>query len=74
MADGSGRFDIHYHVVMPGSDLARVTGGPAEWSPARAIDEQDRNGIATGFVSAASGWKIADPDSRAKPRGNGTIM
>jgi 6-methylsalicylate decarboxylase len=66
VADGSGRFDIHYHVVMPGSDLARVTGGPAEWSPARAIDEQDRNGIATGFVSAASGWKISDPEQSRK--------
>ena len=60
MAAGPGRFDIHYHVVMPGSELARVAGGPSAWSPTRAIEEQDRNGVATGFVSSASGWKIAE--------------
>jgi 6-methylsalicylate decarboxylase len=61
VAAGPGRFDIHYHIVMPGSELARVTGGPAAWSPARAIEEQDRNGVAAGFVSSAAGWKRTDP-------------
>jgi 6-methylsalicylate decarboxylase len=58
---GQGRFDIHYHVVMPGSELAKVPGGPAEWTPQRAIEEQDRNGIATGFASSASGWGPVEP-------------
>lgn len=66
MAAGPGRFDIHYHVVMPGSELARVSGGPGAWSPARAIDELDRNGVATGFVSSASGWKVSDPEQSRK--------
>ena len=57
---GEGRFDIHYHIVMPGSALSRVAGGPAEWTPERAVEELDRNGIATGFCSAASGWGEVD--------------
>ena len=70
MAAGPGRFDIHYHVVMPGSELARVAGGPSAWSPTRAIEEQDRNGVATGFVSSASGWKIADKEQSRKAARN----
>lgn len=60
MTPKEGRFDIHYHVVMPGSALARTAGGPAEWTPARAIEELDRNGVATGFVSSAAGFGEAD--------------
>ncbi len=60
------RLDIHYHVVMPGSELAGVAGGPADWTPQRAIEELDRNGVATGFVSSASGWRNADPVSARK--------
>jgi len=70
MAAGPGRFDIHYHVVMPGSELARVAGGPSAWSPTLAIEEQDRNGVATGFVSSASGWKIADKEQSRKAARN----
>jgi 6-methylsalicylate decarboxylase len=57
---GAGRFDIHYHVVMPGSELASVGGGPSAWTPQRALEDLDRNGIATGFVSSASGWRRTD--------------
>lgn len=57
---GEGRFDIHYHIVMPGSPLSRVAGGPAEWTPQRAVEELDRNGVATGFASAAAGWGPVD--------------
>jgi predicted TIM-barrel fold metal-dependent hydrolase len=59
---GQGRFDIHYHVVMPGSELAGLRGGPSAWSPQRAIEELDRNGVATGFVSSASGWRRDNPE------------
>lgn len=61
-----GRFDIHYHVVMPGSDLSGVTGGPAAWTPQRAIEELDRNGVATGFVSSAAGWRRTDAAAARK--------
>lgn len=54
------RLDVHYHVVMPGSELSRVAGGPADWTPQRAIEELDRSAVATGFVSSASGWRSAD--------------
>jgi 6-methylsalicylate decarboxylase len=58
-----GRFDIHYHIVVPGSALSKVPGGPADWTPEGAIEELDRNGVATGFASAASGWGQVDPET-----------
>lgn len=69
MTDEQGRFDVHYHIVMPGSELSRVAGGPADWTPARAIEELDRNGVATGFVSSASGWgTVGAGDARRNAR------
>ena len=63
MIEQQGRFDVHYHIVMPGSALSGVTGGPADWTPGRAIEELDRNGVATGFTSAAAGWGMADAET-----------
>lgn len=60
------RLDVHYHVVMPGSDLAGVAGGPADWTPGRAIEELDRNGVAAGFVSSAAGWRSDSPTEARK--------
>ena len=64
------RLDIHYHVVTPGSELSGLTGGPADWTPQRAIEELDRNAVATGFVSSAAGWRSVDPAQARKDARN----
>jgi predicted TIM-barrel fold metal-dependent hydrolase len=41
----TGRIDVHHHIQPPGTGAA---GGP-EWTPRIAVEEMDRNGIATGI-------------------------
>ena len=50
------RVDIHHHLVPPKyvADLPKYTKGespPRGWSPAKSIEEMDKNGIATSFAS-----------------------
>lgn len=61
-----GLFDVHYHFVMPDSALATVGGGPSNWTPTGAVEELDRNGVATGFCSSASGFGVADTGTAQK--------
>jgi len=51
---GNGRIDVHYHVFPP--ETLAVSRNPAQagWTVARAIEELDRNGIATGLASSGS--------------------
>jgi 6-methylsalicylate decarboxylase len=43
-----GKIDVHHHVGPPPGMSTGGAGGPA-WSPAIAIEEMDRNGVATGI-------------------------
>ena len=51
---GKGRIDVHYHIFPP--ETLAVSRNPAQagWTVQRAIDELDRNGIASGIASAGS--------------------
>src|SRR4051812_21457205 len=51
---GKGRIDVHYHIFPP--ETLAVSRNPAQqgWTVLRAVDELDRNGIATGIASAGS--------------------
>ena len=51
---GAGRIDVHYHIFSP--EALAVANNPAQagWTVAGAIEELDRNGIATGIASAPS--------------------
>ena len=60
------KLDVHHHVApdfwraLPGGtvDEERVFGN---WSPARAIEEMDRDGVATGYASlTVAGGRFAD--------------
>ncbi len=42
-----GKIDVHHHVGPP-PGMSNGAGGPA-WSPEIAIEEMDRNGVATGI-------------------------
>jgi len=53
-APGKGRLDVHYHVFPPETLAASRNPAQAGWTVARAIDELDRNGIATGLASSGS--------------------
>ncbi|MGH6771632.1 MAG: amidohydrolase family protein [Xanthobacteraceae bacterium] len=48
------RIDVHYHVFPP--ETLAVAKNPAQkgWTVQRAIDQLDRNGIATGIASSGS--------------------
>lgn len=58
MGVGKGRIDVHYHIFLPES-LA-VSRNPAQqgWSVQRALEELDRNGVATAIASASSGLPV----------------
>jgi predicted TIM-barrel fold metal-dependent hydrolase len=53
-APGKGRIDVHYHVFPP--ETLAVSRNPAQrgWTVERAIEELDRNGVATGIASSGS--------------------
>jgi 6-methylsalicylate decarboxylase len=61
------KLDVHHHVA-PDFWLS-LAGGTADegrvfrdWSPARAVEEMDRDGVATGFASlAVPGRRFDDP-------------
>jgi 6-methylsalicylate decarboxylase len=61
-AAGKGRIDVHFHVFPP--EAIAVSRNPAQksWTVARAIEELDRNGVATGIASAGS----ATPADKAR--------
>jgi len=42
-----GKIDVHHHVGPPPGEGRG--GGPVEWSPEIAIEDMDRNGVATGI-------------------------
>src|SRR5581483_2260188 len=41
----TGKIDVHHHIIPPGANA----GAGLEWSPALAIEEMDRNGVAAGI-------------------------
>src|ERR1700747_115704 len=49
-AQRPGKIDVHHHVGPPpnATGSSGGAGGPA-WSPEIAIEEMDRNGVATGI-------------------------
>ena len=52
--DRPHRIDVHHHLLPPAylAEIASRRAGPVpEWSPARSIEEMDRNGIASAAVS-----------------------
>jgi predicted TIM-barrel fold metal-dependent hydrolase len=53
-APAKGRIDVHYHVFPP--ETLAVSRNPAQktWTVPQAIEELDRNGIATGIASSGS--------------------
>lgn len=61
-AAGKGRIDVHYHVFPPEAIAASRNPAQQSWTVARAIEELDRNGVATGIASAGS----ATPVDRAR--------
>jgi predicted TIM-barrel fold metal-dependent hydrolase len=49
------RIDIHHHLLPPDhikEIVARRSGGTPAWSPAKSIEDMDRNGVATSILSA----------------------
>src|SRR5688572_7309384 len=54
-AQGRGRIDVHHHFIPPRHLEAvlsqRESGRTPPWSPELAIEEMDRNGIATSICS-----------------------
>jgi 6-methylsalicylate decarboxylase len=65
-----GIIDVHHHIGPP-PNLARGGGGAANWSPSRAVEEMDRNGIAAGIgypgpvQSAAADFERGRTQARA---------
>ena len=50
------RIDIHHHVLPPKSvaELPKLVQGerpPSDWTPARSLEDMDRNGIALAMLS-----------------------
>jgi len=49
------RIDVHHHLIPPGylAAIPRQRGGgkPPVWTPAKSLDDMDRNGIATSITS-----------------------
>jgi predicted TIM-barrel fold metal-dependent hydrolase len=69
------RIDVHYHFSSPGfiaAIKARNTGQRPlmEWTPARAIEDMDRDGVATSMVSTSepSVWFGDNAAARALAR------
>jgi 6-methylsalicylate decarboxylase len=69
------RIDVHYHFSSPGfiaAIKARNTGQAAlmAWTPARAIEDMDRGGVATSIVSTSEPnvWFGEDRPARALAR------
>ncbi len=48
-ATRKGLIDVHHHIGSLANIGQRGGGGAANWSPARAVEEMDRNRIATGI-------------------------
>ncbi|HYR83239.1 MAG TPA: amidohydrolase family protein [Terriglobia bacterium] len=44
-----GLIDVHHHIGPAPNTGQRGGGGSVNWSPAKAVEEMDRNGIATGI-------------------------
>jgi predicted TIM-barrel fold metal-dependent hydrolase len=44
-----GKIDVHHHIAPPNPGGGVGGGGAANWSPAIAVEEMDRNGVATGI-------------------------
>jgi predicted TIM-barrel fold metal-dependent hydrolase len=58
VAAGAGRIDVHYHGNSPGfiaAIKARNTGQTAlmNWTPAKALEDMDRDGVATSIMSTS---------------------
>jgi predicted TIM-barrel fold metal-dependent hydrolase len=55
---GKGRIDVHYHIFPP--ETLAVSRNPAQkaWTVQQAIEELDRNGVATGIASAGSSLPV----------------
>ena len=79
-ADKPGLIDVHFHVVSPAylkrtnrfADASRGTGGSrsesplTRWTPALALEEMDKGGIATGLLSIAVGGVILGNDDATR--------
>jgi predicted TIM-barrel fold metal-dependent hydrolase len=50
--------DVHHHIQPPGAG----GGGGQEWTPRIAVEEMDRNGVATGIGYPGPIGVMADPD------------
>lgn len=50
----AGRIDVHYHVFPP--ETLAVSRNPSQvgWTVQRAVEELDRNGVATGIASSGA--------------------
>jgi predicted TIM-barrel fold metal-dependent hydrolase len=57
-AQAKGRIDVHYHVFPPATVAASRNPAQQSWTVARAIEELDRNGVATGIASAGSATPV----------------
>jgi predicted TIM-barrel fold metal-dependent hydrolase len=57
-AAGAGRIDVHYHIFPPETLAVSRNPTQAGWTVQRAIEELDRNGIATGIASAGSSLPV----------------
>jgi len=55
---GKGRIDVHCHVFPPETVAASRNPAQQSWTVARAIEELDRNGVATGIASAGSATPV----------------
>src|SRR5262245_32776002 len=62
-AQAKSRIDVHYHVFPPETVAASRNPAQQSWTVARALEELDRNGVATGIASAGS----ATPVDKARP-------
>ena len=53
-APRTGRIDVHYHIFPPESLAVARNPSQFGWTVQRALDELDRNGVATGIASSGS--------------------
>jgi predicted TIM-barrel fold metal-dependent hydrolase len=74
-AGGAFRIDVHYHVASPGwSRVMRekgLLGGPwSKWNVERAIDDMDRDAVATSVASVTTPgvWFESDEQARSLAR------
>ena len=61
-----GRIDVHQHLQSPVNPGA---GQAARWSPEKAIDEMEKNGVATGVLSPVNQVRELMWDGSEKARG-----